>query len=66
MKIKDFVNVTKNKRNNQVSFNLKAKQLAKIGITPQYLLNLKLPKSPQPKTLKSIIIAKEVKKNKWK
>ena len=65
MKISDFVNVTKNKRNNQVSFNLKARQLAKIGITPQYLLDLKLPKKSSFKPIKSIIIQKGV-RSKWK
>jgi len=43
MKIKDFVNVTKNKANNQVSFNIKARQLKKLGITSQNLLELKIP-----------------------
>ena len=63
MKLKEFVSITKNRRNNQVSFNLKARQLAKIGITPQYLLNLKLPKSSIPKTINLNIIKKE---EKWK
>ncbi len=67
MKISDFVNVTKNKANNQVSFNLKAKQLAKIGITPKYLLNLKVPNDLSLKSTNSNIIKKEVKKEKiWK
>jgi len=42
MKIKDFVNITKNRANNQISFNLKALKLRKIGITPEQLLNLKI------------------------
>jgi len=61
MKIKDFVSVTHNRRNNQISFNLKARQLAKIGITPQTLLNINFPKPTN-----SNIIKKEVKKIKWK
>ncbi len=67
MKLKEFVNITRNRANNQVSFNLKAKQLAKIGITPKYLLNLKVPNDLSLKSTNSIIIKKEVKKEKiWK
>ena len=65
MKISDFVNVTKNRTNNQVSFNLKARQLTKLGITPQHLLNLRVPNGSIIKPPKSIIIEKEVKKI-WK
>jgi len=61
MKIADYVNVTKNSANNQISFTLKARQLKKSGITPQTLLNINFLK---PKNLN--IIKKEVKKNKWK
>lgn len=60
MKLNDFVNVTQNKRNNQVSFNLKARQLKKLGIKPQDLLNINFPKPIKPN-----IAIKEVKKNKW-
>ena len=60
MRISDFVNVTKNKRNNQISFNLKSRQLSKMGITPQTLLNINFPKPTN-----SNIIKKEVKKI-WK
>jgi len=45
MKLKDISNLTRNKSNLQFSLNLKAKQLKKIGITPEHLLNLKLPKN---------------------
>ena len=45
MKLYNFVNVTRNSRNKQVSFNLKAKQLKKLGITPQNLLDLKIPQN---------------------
>ncbi len=61
MRISDFVNVTKNKANNQVSFNLKARKLKKSGLTAQTLLNINF-----PKPIKSITIRKEVKQNKWK
>ena len=63
MKLKEFVNITKNKANNQISFNLRAKQLSKIGIKPQYLLNIDFPKPTN-----SDIIQKEEKKKKkiWK
>jgi len=56
MKIKDFVNITKNRTNNQVSFNLRAIQLKKVGITPEQLLTLKV-----PKTLRLKKVKKEVK-----
>lgn len=45
MKLKDICNLTKNRRNNQISFNLQAKKLYKLGITPQNLLDIKLPKN---------------------
>jgi len=60
MKISDFVNVTHNRANNQVSFNLKARKLKKSGLTAQTLLNINFPKPSA-----SIIIKKEVKKI-WK
>lgn len=44
MKLKKLVNITKNKSNKQVSFNLKARQLKKIGIKPEQLLNLNISK----------------------
>ncbi len=65
MKIKDFVSTSRNKANNQISFNLKARQLKKLGLTPQYLLNLKVPQNSIPKPQNSIIIKKEV-KSEWK
>jgi len=43
MKLKELVNVTKNKRNNQISFNLKARSLKRIGINPESILNLNIP-----------------------
>ena len=45
MKIKDISNLTKNKANSQFSLNLKARKLKKIGLTPEQVLNLKLPKN---------------------
>ena len=45
MKLKDISNLTRNKANSQFSLNLKARQLKKMGITPQNLLELKLPKN---------------------
>ena len=43
MKLKDISNLTRNKSNLQFSLNLKAKELKKLGVTPQNLLELKLP-----------------------
>ena len=45
MELNDLVGMTRNSRNNQISFNLKARKLYKMGITPEHLLNLKLPKN---------------------
>lgn len=60
MKIADYVNVTKNSANNQISFTLKARKLKKSGLTPQTLLNINFPKPTN-----SNIIKKEVNKI-WK
>lgn len=65
MKIYDLVTISKNRANNQISFNLKARQLKKLGLTPKYLLNLKLPKNLSIKPTNSNIIKKEVKNKKW-
>ena len=67
MKLKEFVSITRNRANNQVSFNLKARQLAKVGITPKCLLNLKVPQllaaqKPSIKPPKFIRMKKEVEK----
>lgn len=64
MYVRDVVNVTKNRTNSQISFNIRIKQLKKLGITPQYLLNLKIPKNLSIKPVDSNIIKKEV-KSKW-
>ena len=44
MKFNKIAILTKNKSNNQFSLVLKARQLKKFGITPESILNLKLPK----------------------
>lgn len=56
MRIKDISNLTINKTNKQISLNLRSRQLKKIGLTPEYLLELKLPKN-----FKLIKLNKEVK-----
>jgi len=45
MKLGDLVNKTRNKRTNQISFNLRIKWLRRIGLTPEELLELTIPKS---------------------
>jgi len=52
MKFKDILNQTQNKTNQQISFNLKKKQLRKLGMTPEELLELTLIK-PKVKFLKN-------------
>ncbi len=44
MKLNDIVGITRNSRNNQISFNLKARKLKKLGLTPENLLSIKLPR----------------------
>jgi hypothetical protein len=56
MRIKDISNLTINKTNKQISLNLRSRQLKKIGLTPEHLLELKLPKN-----FKLIKLNKEVK-----
>ena len=51
MKFKDIFNQTKNKANQQISFNLKKKQLKKLGMSPEQLLELTL--KPKVKFMKS-------------
>jgi len=57
MKFKDIARIGINKANNQYSFNLRAKQLKKLGLTPEILLDAKIIK---PKS-KPIEFKKEVK-----
>ena len=45
IKLKEFVNKTKNKTTHQISFNLKARKLKEYGVTPEQLLELALSKS---------------------
>ncbi len=40
MKLKEVVSQSVNKKNNQISFHLKARQLKKFGVTPEQLLNV--------------------------
>ena len=47
MKLRDLSNISINRKNKQISLNLRSKQLKKIGITPECLLNLKIPKNFQ-------------------
>jgi len=44
MKIRDLTNLTINRANNQISLNLRSKQLKKMGITPEHILDINLPK----------------------
>jgi|AntAceMinimDraft_18_1070375.scaffolds.fasta_scaffold201401_2 hypothetical protein len=58
MKFNKLASINVNSANNQISFILKAKQLKRIGITPEELLKLQI---PMPKT-KFYKKQKEVKK----
>lgn len=60
MKLSTLANITYNKKNSQYSLNLRSKQLKKIGIKPEQLLNLKISKNYIKK------VKKEVKKIKNK
>ena len=44
MKVKDFVNLTKNKRNNQESLNIKKLKLKEFGLDIEDLLEIKINK----------------------
>jgi len=45
VKLKDFLCLVKNKRNRQYSFILKKKALYDFGLSPENILNIKLPKN---------------------
>ena len=45
MKLNDIAGLTRNSRNNQFSLVIKARKLHQLGIKPEHLLNLKLPKN---------------------
>ena len=42
MKLKDLVSVAKNKSNNQVNFSLKKKEIKRIGISTEKLLDMSI------------------------
>jgi len=44
MKLNKLFSITENSANNQLNFNLKKKQLKNLGLTPEELLNLNIPK----------------------
>ena len=45
MKFRKIFNKTVNKRTNQISFNLRVKELKKVGLTPTKILEMSIPKS---------------------
>ena len=45
MKFKNVFNLVRNSKNYQYNFNLKIKQLRKLGMTPEELLEMTIPKS---------------------
>ncbi len=52
MKLRDFVSVTKNKANSQISFSLKARSLKGMGLTPENILDMKVPLKMNQKEVK--------------
>ena len=52
MKLNNFVNITTNRANNQISLNLRSKELKKIGITAEQLLEIPIPKNFKHKKVK--------------
>ncbi len=44
MKLKDLFSETKNKKNKQVNFSLRQKQLKKAGISISEIMNIKIDK----------------------
>jgi len=45
VKLKDFLCLVKNKRNRQYSFILKKKALYDFGLSPENILNMKMPQN---------------------
>ena len=45
MKFKNIFSLVRNKKNHQYNFNLKIKQLRKLGLTPEEFLEISIPKS---------------------
>jgi hypothetical protein len=43
MKLKDIFNFGKNKNNKQYIFNLRKRELRKIGMTPKQIMNINIP-----------------------
>ena len=44
MKFKNIFGVVRNSKNHQYNFNLKIKQLRKLGLTPEELLEMSIPR----------------------
>lgn len=63
MKFKEILNQTKNKANQQISFNLRKKQLKKLGMTAEQLLETTLIK-PKVKFIKKVKGGKNEKRKK--
>jgi len=45
MKFEKLFNLTQNKRTKQISFNVRSKEVKKIGLEPKQLLNMTIPKN---------------------
>lgn len=58
VKLKDLLSLVKNKRNSQYSFVLKKRALLSFGISPNNILNIKMPKKKVIKTFKFIPMKK--------
>ena len=43
MKLKDFVNLTKNKKNNQINLSIKKTELKKVNLSIKDILKLDVP-----------------------
>lgn len=54
MKLEDFVNLTKNKRNNQMSLNIKKTQLKKVNLNVKDILKLNVPISTKLKEFEDL------------
>ena len=53
MKLKYFATISKNSRNKQISFCLKAKKLKEKGITPEQLIEVEFVVKPKIKFMKN-------------
>jgi len=51
MKLKNIFGIVRNSKNKQYNFNLKIKQLRKLGLTPEELLNITFPRPKVKKVL---------------